>query len=300
MNHSRIRQITTGGAIAAAVLAGSLVAAPANAAPTYDPLTVVHEQGLLGSTSSAPAAAPNGATAQSRVQVESARQVAVTPVVQGAAEKDAATGSDVYRGTDFGTVTGTGANGTNASFIVINNAVAPTDYKFAVGSKTDTLTLVDGGKVQVKNSDGAVVNYLDTPWAHDANGRQLPTSYTVEPGSNVVTQHVNTTGAAFPVTADPSTGCGIGWCSVYFNRAETKAIAAGGPAGTAALTAGCTLIGTPVVGGVCALVSGAITAFAQGANANGNCLGIIGYGVPGTPLSGWNPFVLDKSASQCK
>lgn len=300
MNHSRIRQMTAGGAIAAAVLAGSLVAAPANAAPAYDPLTVVQEQGLLGTADSGPAAAPNGATAQSRLQVESANQVAVSPVLPGVAEKDPATGSDVYRGTDFGTVTGTGTSGTNASFIVVNNASAPTDYSFEIGAKTDTLTVMDGGRVQVKNAAGDVVNFLQTPWAHDANGKQLPTSYTVNPGSNVVTQHVDTSDAAFPVTADPSTGCGVGWCSVYFNRSETNAIAAGGPAGVGALTAGCTLLGTPVVGGVCALVSGAITAFAQGANANKNCLGIIGYGLPGTPLSGWNPFVLDKSASQCK
>ena len=298
MNHSRFRQMTAGGAIAAAVLAGSLVAAPANAAPTHDPLTVVQEQGLLGDGNSGPAEAPNGTSTQSRVVVETADQVAVTPVLPGATEKDATTGSDVYRGSDFGTVTGTGAEGTNASFIVINNAAAPSDYQFTIGSKTDVLTLIDG-KVQVKNADGAVVNYLTAPWAHDANGKEVPTSYSVQPGSNIVTQHVDTTGAAFPVTADPSTGCGIGWCSVYFNRAETKAIAAGGAAATGALTAGCTLLGSPIAGGACALAGGAITAFAQGANANGNCIGIVGYGIPGS-LAGWNPFVLDKNASQCK
>jgi hypothetical protein len=300
MNHTLFRQMTAGGAIAAAVLAGSLVTAPANAAESTDPLTVVQGQGLLGDPASGPVGAPSTATTQSRVEVKTASEIGVSPVVPGSVERDATTGANVYRRADFGTVTGTGAEGTNASFIVINNASAPSDYRFTIGSTTDTLTLVDGGKVQVKNADGDVVNYLTTPWAHDANGKQLPTSYTVDPGSNIVTQHVDTTGAAFPVTADPSTGCGVGWCSVYFNRAETKAIAAGGPAGTAALTAGCALVGTPVVGGVCALVSGAITAFAQGADANKNCLGIVGYGLPGTPLSGWNPFVLDKGASQCK
>jgi hypothetical protein len=294
-----MRQMTAGGALVAAVLAGSLVASPANAAPTYDPLTVVQGQGLLGAVSSHTGAASNGATAQSRLQVETAAQVAVSPVLPGTTQKDAATGSDVYRGADFGTVTGVGTNGTNASFIVINNASAPTDYSFAIGSKTDTLTLMDGGKVQVKDASGDVVNYLQTPWAHDANGKELQTSYSVQPRSNIVTQHVDTTGAAFPVTADPSTGCGIGWCSVYFNRAETKAIAAGGAAGTGALVAGCTLLGSPIVGGACALAGGAITAFAQGANANKNCIGIIGYGIPGS-LAGWNPFVLDKSAKQCK
>jgi hypothetical protein len=228
--------------------------------------------------------------------VETANQITVTPVLPGATEKDATTGSEVYRSSDFGTVTGTGAEGTNASVIVINNAAAPSDYQFTIGSKTDMLTLTDG-KVQVKNADGAVVNYLTDPWAYDANGKEVPTSYSVQPGSNIVTQHVDTTGAEFPVTADPSTGCGVGWCSVYFNRAETKAIAAGRAAGTGVLTAGCTLLGSPIAGGACALAGGAVAAFAQGANAN--CTGIIGYGVPRV-LAAWNPFVLDKNASQCK
>jgi hypothetical protein len=69
----------------------------------------------------------------------------------------------------------------------------------------------------------------------------------------------------------------IDWCSVYFNRTETKAIA----------------------GGACALAGGAVAAFAQGANANGNCIGIISHGVPRV-LAAWNPFVLDKNAGQCK
>jgi hypothetical protein len=56
---------------------------------------------------------------------------------------------------------------------------------------------------------------------------------------------------------------------------------------------------SPIAGRACALPGGAITAFAQGANASGNCVGTIGYGVPGA-LAGWNPFVLDKNAGQCK
>ena len=72
------------------------------------------------------------------MQVESATQIAVTPVLSRAAATDAATGSEVYRGSDFATVTGTGANGTSASFVVVDNAAAPTDDKFAIGAETDT------------------------------------------------------------------------------------------------------------------------------------------------------------------
>jgi hypothetical protein len=86
---------------------------------------------------------------------------------------------------------------------------------------------------------------------------------------------------------------------VYFNKAETKGIAAGGGTAVGAITAACTLIGSPVAGGVCAAISGAIIATAQGANSNGNCLGRIGYGMIGS-LGGMNPFIHNKGTAHCK
>jgi hypothetical protein len=194
-------------------------------------------------------------------------------------------------------VTGISAEGTNASFIVMNNHSAPNTYRFTIGQPGDTLTPAQGGRILIKTPDGEIRNYLQAPWARDANGVELPTTYSIADG-NVLVQHIDTEGATFPVVADPSTGCGVGWCSVYFNRSETKAIAAGGAVAVGAITAACALLGGPIAGGACAAMSGVIIAVAQGANANGNCLGIVGYGAP-PALVGWNPFVLNKGQSGC-
>ncbi|MFF5205779.1 hypothetical protein [Streptosporangium sp. NPDC000396] len=80
-------------------------------------------------------------------------------------------------------------------------------------SETDDTT--GAGIAVVRN--GAVIGEVTAPWAHDATGRKLPTSYTVE--GNRVTQVVDYTGAVFPVVADPRLS--FGW-NVYvtWNRSE--------------------------------------------------------------------------------
>lgn len=71
------------------------------------------------------------------------------------------------------------------------------------------LGIPDGGTVE-ENEDGSLtvldgdeipVAAIEKPWAQDANGDQLDTTYTMD--GNVLTQHVNLDGAAFPVVADP-------------------------------------------------------------------------------------------------
>lgn len=63
-----------------------------------------------------------------------------------------------------------------------------------------------------------MVTTIHIPWAVDANGRSLPTTYTYANG--VLTQRINTTGAAFPVVADPWVTGGL-FTYVHFSRAET-------------------------------------------------------------------------------
>jgi hypothetical protein len=63
------------------------------------------------------------------------------------------------------------------------------------------LTLENRGGMTVSDSTGNFVNTILAPWAKDANGKNLPTSYSVS--GDVVTQHVDPKGAAFPVVADP-------------------------------------------------------------------------------------------------
>ncbi len=85
-----------------------------------------------------------------------------------------------------------------------------------------------------------VIGDITAPWAVDADGTRLPTSYSSVDGTTV-TQTVDTAGAAFPVVADPvvryyRNAVGILYSVWYFNRLETGALAAGGTLALKALS----------------------------------------------------------------
>lgn len=278
--------------IASFVAIGAFAGGPAMASePEFDPLAIVEAEGLLQSqpdTSARIDAAPDSASTLGTVESAIA-PVEIVPVttVDPKVSKDAV----VYESEDHGIVTGVGSNGANAGFIVLKDAGAPTSYSFEIGDEASSLVLNVDGSVTVLDSSGAFVNYVQKPWAYDASGKELPTSFTVS--GNTLTQSVSTEGATFPVVADPQTECGVGWCSIYFNRAETKAIAAGSGAGATAIAAGCAAINV-YIGGLCAVGFGISAAVAQGAYAAGNCLGWFF-----TPF-GNNPFVEPRGSSYCK
>jgi hypothetical protein len=82
----------------------------------------------------------------------------------------------------------------------------------------------DGSAIVFRNLDGAVEVFATfaKPWAIDAAGTSLPTSYTYANG--VLSQKVNTEGAQFPVVADPTIVAGFYLMGVFyitFTRAET-------------------------------------------------------------------------------
>ncbi|WP_431030849.1 hypothetical protein [Plantibacter sp. RU18] len=279
-----------------AVLAlGAGSGAQASEHDDFDPLAIVQDRELLASEDNA-SGPQKPVQDQLRGEETLPAPVAISPISKTAGVYEVDAEATVITEASYGIVTGTGRENTNASFVVLRNASAPTSYDFEIGDPGTTLSLVEDGSAIVTDASGQAVNYLMAPWARDANGVELATHYTV--ADNIVTQHVNTTGAVFPVVADPTTGCGTGWCSVYFDHAETNAIAAGGPTGAGALTAGCALL-NPVVGAGCAIVSGAIAAVALAAKTNDNCVGGVGYGFPGTPYGGWNPFIENKGSSHC-
>ena len=98
-------------------------------------------------------------------------------------------------------------------------------------------TVQPDGSVRVVTSKGVMVE-IAVPWAKDANGRSLPTFYTVT--GNRLVQTVDTKGATFPVAADPTIiNCGLFTPCLKFTRSETLSISdamvVGVAAGTAAL-----------------------------------------------------------------
>ena len=62
------------------------------------------------------------------------------------------------------------------------------------------------GSVQLVDADGNEAGIIATPWALDATGAEIPTSFALD-GSTLV-QTVNHHGATYPVIADP---CGWSW-----------------------------------------------------------------------------------------
>jgi hypothetical protein len=282
-----IVSLTFGGALAANA---DTALPPVGAGVQPDPLTVVSESGLL--LDEAAVASANLAVPLTGMMpaTPNARPVTITPLVDAPSRTDAETGALVHTSDDYGVVTGVGASGTNASFIVLQNADAPTEYRFQIDSGT-TMQLNDDGSATVFD-EGHAVNYFSAPWAVDANGIDLPTHYSVE--GDVLVQHIDTTGAAFPVVADPTSECGIGWCSVYFNRTETKAIADGTAIGGAYIVAGCALV-NPIVGAVCTVGVGVLAGTATTFYNDGNCLGI-----NFSPVFGWVPFSEPRGTAHCR
>lgn len=275
--------------------AALLAAAPSHAADLFDPLKVVQERGgLLDSQLEAKklAPSPQGSTPQN----STIRSVDISPLSPGSTKR-LTTDSvrvEVAMSASHGFVTGT-KDGRNVSYVVIKDASAPSDYHFRIGSVGEGLKLIpdNRGGVTVLDSSGNLVNTILAPWAKDANGKNLPTSYSVV--GNRITQHVDTKGATFPVVADPQYGCGVGWCSVYFNRAETHDIATGGIAALGGATAACG-VGRAVAVAACGLASGALAWTAITADNHGNCVGLSFWGV--YPFIGWNPF--EYNGVQCR
>ena len=107
---------------------------------------------------------------------------------------------------------------------LLRGSAAPSDVAFRVDGAGLTLTPDKLGGVVVTR--GSVpLGRIHAPWAVDATGRSLPTSYHVR-GQTVI-QHVDTASAVYPVVADPHFTFGWTGATAYFNRQETRDIAFG-------------------------------------------------------------------------
>lgn len=114
----------------------------------------------------------------------------------------------IYRGTDYDLALNATDDGF-ASYIVILNEDAPTSYNFAFDMPSGYKLREDGnGGIEALNDDGDVVGVITAPWAVDADGEAVRTSYKLS-GSAIV-QTIQHSGAAYPVVADPSISFGWG------------------------------------------------------------------------------------------
>ncbi|NVK80017.1 hypothetical protein [Streptomyces morookaense] len=196
--------------------------------------------------------------------------------------------SDVVKSTDLAvqpTIDG-GAR----TLVTLKDASASQDQRFSLNLPQGTRLIPDGdggfGIVKPAGENTAmVVGSITAPWAKDANGKPVATSYKLD-GDQLV-QHVETNkDTAFPVVADPKITWGNVTGTAYFTKGETKAVAQNGALaamGTWALPPGLNIYVTAH--------AAAITTTAVKARDNGNCLKIkfaAGLFVPGEYSGGCN------------
>jgi len=182
------------------------------------------------------------------------------------------------------------ADGTTRLATTIPSADAPSDfvYQTHLGAGTAIRSDGKGGLDFVKSTPSTnaglstlvTLGHMDAPWAVDANGKSVPTSYTV--AGNRITQHVTASPAtAFPVVADPH----VAWPAWYmpeilFSNYETGQVR--NPEILWALAGTiCALVAAESLGIGCAAFaaeSGAIAAVASNAYGDRRCLALR-YGV---------------------
>jgi hypothetical protein len=129
--------------------------------------------------------------------------------VQLPGASDAGAGQKIANGTVAYPSDGPTANAVQATaggevkmLTVVNSADAPDSFAYELEVPGGgSVQLTEGGGAAVLDSAGQVVAGVKTPWAEDASGAHLRTWFTTD--GTALTQHVDYTGAAFPVTVDP-------------------------------------------------------------------------------------------------
>ncbi|MFI5974866.1 hypothetical protein [Streptomyces sp. NPDC051452] len=154
--------------------------------------------------------------------------VSLTLPATGAKQQSSTNDTNIFAGNDA-SVTAAAQATTDGGFralFTLNDANAPRQQSFRLALPTGaTVRQTAEGGLIVFNADGTIIGGLETPWAKDANGNAVPTTYTVD--GDTVTQTVTPNAdTAFPVVADPKWTWGIISGTVYFNKKETSHLAA--------------------------------------------------------------------------
>jgi len=153
---------------------------------------------------------------------EAGANLSITPELNGAGLATLIRGTTVVSDASSSLAIQPLAHGVRLMSVYTSKAQNSTTYgvSLPVGEMLQLDAL--GGVLVIQN--GKWVGRFSAPWAVDANNRSLLTSYSIT--SNTITQTVDTTGAQFPVVADPHYTWGIITGTVYFNKNETAKAAA--------------------------------------------------------------------------
>ncbi|MWA07906.1 hypothetical protein [Streptomyces sp. BA2] len=120
-------------------------------------------------------------------------------------------------------------DGSARALVTLKSSAAATEQRFQLDLPAGTEAIGDGqgGYAFVRQGGegepAALVGAMEAPWAKDANGKHIPTSYKLE--GNTLIQSIKTNSAtAFPVVADPKVS--LGWyIYLRFSKKEVKELA---------------------------------------------------------------------------
>lgn len=94
--------------------------------------------------------------------------------------------------------------------VSIKNSEAPKAYQFPIElARGYNMKINTRGGVDIINNSGQIESGILPPWAKDSEGKDIKTWYTLD--ENILTQHIDTTNAVYPILADPA------FCSQYAN-----------------------------------------------------------------------------------
>ncbi len=110
---------------------------------------------------------------------------------------------------------------------IINVATVPaTTHEFSLETTVPdgaSWSTTESGSLQLLDVSGQIIAASDVPWAVDANGAVLETSFHID--GSTITQHVDTAEATFPVVSDPDLWWVIGTAALC--AAEIASLAVG-------------------------------------------------------------------------
>lgn len=319
--HSSIARRSVGAIIAVAIaVSGGTAAQASGSDPTSDAVSrVVGEASPFADIAVAPEVTSRGLeidtaegavllphSASGAVVIDAAAGVA--PLAIDLPDVDAATADVASDGTVVYSSGGAvdlavQADGSSARIhTVLNDASAPDEYRYTIAGVTPELQS-DGTVVLTGDAEGVSVDFAEVaaPWAYDAEGRPVPTSYRIE--GDAIVQELDLSGdISFPVVADPwiQADCGIITCTVRFNRATTRNIRDG--VNITAIAAGVATYwsgpAAPAVG-VLAAVLGINGVFAGRYYENGNCFGIKVVPASIGTVNAWWPTQVTRNTYNC-
>ena len=110
------------------------------------------------------------------------------------------------------------------TLITVESDKALRDYRFPLALAAGSTAKVEAdGSVLIRDAAGRVTSTFVSPWAFDADGKPVPTTFRIE--DNTLVQHIDFNSSnAFPLTADPSIQW-VPWPVLALTGAELQVLA---------------------------------------------------------------------------